>query len=59
MEHNGGDEGWDEMLEEKTSCMMCGTTYRHENISVCTGCLGFFCYECIGEHKSCPGAIVG
>jgi hypothetical protein len=56
----GGKSGWRATLQDHVSCLVCGMTYRVENILICTGCVEYYCYECKGDHLRRTGhEIVG
>jgi hypothetical protein len=58
----GGDAAWDEILRRKIACDGCEDTFRVENLSICTDCFNFFCYQCKGDSwhpGSCGGLLVG
>jgi hypothetical protein len=51
----GGRLGWDAILRQRVYCEFCGTSYKVENILLCTGCAEYLCYECDGGHRRSTG----
>lgn len=58
---------WETLLSSREQCDRCGEQYKVENLSICTGCLGTYCYRCTdyapaangNMSHSCGGEIVG
>jgi hypothetical protein len=58
---------WKSLLSRREYCDRCGETYKIENLSICTGCMGTYCYKCIDNNHApngnrqhgCGGEIVG
>jgi hypothetical protein len=69
--HERAHPGWyDRLLGERSTCDRCGETYRLENLSICTKCLGTYCPFCSRDGlpsgslasapvHSCGGDLVG
>lgn len=55
----GGPDGWSTMLRDKAVCLVCNDHFRLENITICTGCMNYFCGR-QNEHCVCNcGEMVG
>lgn len=56
----GGDSGWESMLAQRTTCAVCGTVWRLENIHFCVVCMRHVCPECRAGHiRLCGDQLVG
>ena len=58
---------WGRLLAFRLNCDRCGERYMIENLSICTKCLGTYCFNCIDTASApngnrihhCGGEIVG
>jgi hypothetical protein len=58
---------WQQLMASRENCDFCSEQYKVKNLSICTGCLGTYCYRCIdytpaangNRRHACGGEIVG
>ena len=37
---------FEHLISERDHCSLCGESYLVDNMSLCTNCLGTYCYKC-------------